>query len=196
MLIQVKSKGRIFTLSGISGSGKSHLLKHVLATRDDFERLKTVTTRPMREGELNGVDKYFITLAEFEYLHKQKEFEAVKEIYGNMYTFFTKDIQKYSNGTNLISEYYYQDVPRFKIAYPATKSIYLLPRNIMRALDEIDRRGLDLKEKKKRKLDITSELAFIKTENGQQSFDKLIINTYDEQPLNEMSNFIASILTS
>ena len=52
--------GRIFFLMGKSSSGKDTLYRSL---RVEFPQLKPVvlyTTRPMREGEINGVDYYFI----------------------------------------------------------------------------------------------------------------------------------------
>lgn len=52
--------GKIFFLMGKSSSGKDTLYRSL---RVEFPQLKPVvlyTTRPMREGEINGVDYYFI----------------------------------------------------------------------------------------------------------------------------------------
>lgn len=54
--------GFIITLSGISGAGKSHFIKTLLELFNNFEKLKAVTTRPIRKDEVNGVDKYFLSL--------------------------------------------------------------------------------------------------------------------------------------
>jgi guanylate kinase len=55
----------IITITGPSGSGKTELIK-ALENRGQFARLISVTTRPMRPGEIDGVDYYFITPAEFQ----------------------------------------------------------------------------------------------------------------------------------
>lgn len=58
--------GKIVTLSGISGSGKSYLKQHVLSKSSLFQPLISVTTRKRRKGEIDGVDKYFFTKEEIE----------------------------------------------------------------------------------------------------------------------------------
>lgn len=45
-------QGRIVTLSGISGIGKSFLKSYVLSHNDDFQSLISVTTRSKRPGEI------------------------------------------------------------------------------------------------------------------------------------------------
>lgn len=55
----------LLTITGPSGSGKTELLKMLSAT-GDFEKLVSVTTRPPRPGEVEGVDYYFVGKDEFE----------------------------------------------------------------------------------------------------------------------------------
>ena len=50
----------IYILAGPSGSGKT-TQANILSKRDDFKRIITCTTRPMRDGEVNGID-YFLKL--------------------------------------------------------------------------------------------------------------------------------------
>ena len=59
-------QGKIVTLSGISGIGKSHLKTYILANKPDFQSLISVTTRKPREKEMHGIDKFFYSLEEFE----------------------------------------------------------------------------------------------------------------------------------
>jgi guanylate kinase len=54
----------VVTVTGPSASGKSELLTELCANHN-FERLISVTTRPPREGEKEGVEYYYITEEEF-----------------------------------------------------------------------------------------------------------------------------------
>lgn len=59
-------KGNILVVSGPSGSGKSSLMKELLHDiRDSYFSISS-TTRPIREGEKDGVNYHFISKAEFE----------------------------------------------------------------------------------------------------------------------------------
>lgn len=53
----------ILVLMGKSGSGKDAILKEL--EKRGFERVVTCTTRPMREGEVNGKDYYFLSQKDF-----------------------------------------------------------------------------------------------------------------------------------
>ena len=56
---------KIFALLGYMGVGKDTLLKQVLKDIDDVKPIISTTTRPMRKGETEGVEYYFIDDTEF-----------------------------------------------------------------------------------------------------------------------------------
>lgn len=60
----VKAK-KIFALLGYSSVGKDTILKQVLKDIDDVKPIISTTTRPMRKGETEGVEYYFIDDTEF-----------------------------------------------------------------------------------------------------------------------------------
>ena len=60
----VKAK-KIFALLGYMGVGKDTILKQVLKDIDDVKPIISTTTRPMRKGETEGVEYYFIDDVEF-----------------------------------------------------------------------------------------------------------------------------------
>ena len=57
---------KIIALIGEAGCGKDTILKKVLAAAPDrLNEIISCTTRPMREGEVNGINYYFLTEEEF-----------------------------------------------------------------------------------------------------------------------------------
>ena len=60
----VKAK-KIFALLGYSSVGKDTILKQVLKDMNDVKPIISTTTRPMRKGETEGVEYYFIDDTEF-----------------------------------------------------------------------------------------------------------------------------------
>src|SRR5574343_1571259 len=70
---------KLIVLVGNSGSGKTHTLK--LLEKDGYKKLITTTTRPPREGEVDGVDYIFIPREHF--IHKNML--EVEEINGELY---------------------------------------------------------------------------------------------------------------
>lgn len=58
----MKKSYKILALMGPSGSGKDTVLKEVLKKNPkEFNKIINCTTRPMREGEVDGVDYFFIS---------------------------------------------------------------------------------------------------------------------------------------
>lgn len=55
----------IYVIMGRSGSGKSSVEREITKIRKDLKRIISDTTRPMRDGEVNEVDYYFITESQF-----------------------------------------------------------------------------------------------------------------------------------
>jgi guanylate kinase len=60
------SKGKVIILSGPSGVGKNTLLEMLVVKLKNAVKISTATTRPPRGGEVDGVDHYFLSKAEFE----------------------------------------------------------------------------------------------------------------------------------
>lgn len=54
-----KKKKKIIAIVGASGSGKTHMTKYVNSTFN-LPSIVSCTTRPIREGETNGVEHYFV----------------------------------------------------------------------------------------------------------------------------------------
>ena len=59
------SNGKVFIISGPSGSGKDTILKEVLKLRPDIYFSISSITRDMREGEVEGEKYHFISKNEF-----------------------------------------------------------------------------------------------------------------------------------
>lgn len=86
--------GKIFCLMGKSASGKDTVFKKILERKNVL--LTTVvpgTTRPIREGERNGVEYFYYTHEEFEELErtgKVIEYRQYHTVHG-LWTYFTAD---------------------------------------------------------------------------------------------------------
>lgn len=77
--------GRIFYLMGKSASGKDTLFKKVLEENPDLKTVVLYTTRPMREGERDGVEYHFCSfeqLREFERQGKLIEIRTYQTVLG------------------------------------------------------------------------------------------------------------------
>ena len=172
-------QGKIVTLSGISGIGKSHLKNYILANKPDFQSLISVTTRKPREKEMHGIDKFFYSLEEFEKEKNQGKLRTVNEVFGNWYAHKESQIELCDSGINLITELFYKNVHEFKIEFPNALSVYVLPIDVERTKAELKARKLEASDLSKRLKDIDDELAFFYS--NRKLFDIVITNDYTEK---------------
>src|SRR5262245_4283715 len=77
--------GFLVVISGPSGVGKTSFCTHLLAARDDTVRSVSVTTPPIRPGEVNGRDYWFVAREEFEQRRVHGEFLEHAEVHGQLY---------------------------------------------------------------------------------------------------------------
>ena len=76
---------KLFVISGSSGVGKGTVIKKFLEKNPDFKLSVSCTTRPKREGEVHGVNYYYLTKEEFNTAVEQGDFLEWAEFSGNYY---------------------------------------------------------------------------------------------------------------
>jgi guanylate kinase len=81
----VARRGLMLVLSSPSGAGKTTLSRLLLDRDLDIELSVSVTTRPMRNGEVDGRDYHFIDVARFDTMVKQGDLLEWAEVFGNGY---------------------------------------------------------------------------------------------------------------
>ena len=101
-MINEMKKGAILILSGPSGCGKSTLLKEVYKDIDDYYFSISTTTRAPREGEVNGVDYFFVTKEEFEKDINNGDFLEYAKVHDNYYGTSLKPINKALDESKLV----------------------------------------------------------------------------------------------
>ena len=85
--------GKIYRMMGKSSSGKDTLYQKVLERLPQIHRVVPYTTRPIREGEQDGVEYHFVDdkqLAELETDGKIVELRAYNTVHG-IWKYFTVD---------------------------------------------------------------------------------------------------------
>lgn len=73
----------LLVIAGPAGSGKSTLCDRLVAEVPGFSRVVTTTTRPPREGEVDGVHYHFFTPEQFEQKVAQGEFIEWAQVHGD-----------------------------------------------------------------------------------------------------------------
>ena len=81
----LQRRGLMFILSSPSGAGKTTLAQRLLGEDGDIRLSVSATTRPMREGEVDGRDYQFIVQTEFERMVEADEFYEWATVFGHSY---------------------------------------------------------------------------------------------------------------
>ena len=81
----VARRGLMLVLSSPSGAGKSTLARDLLAKDEAITLSVSVTTRPPREGEVDGRDYFFISQDKFDEMRDGGELLEWAEVFGNSY---------------------------------------------------------------------------------------------------------------
>ncbi|MFL6931908.1 MAG: guanylate kinase, partial [Xanthobacteraceae bacterium] len=81
----VARRGLMLVLSSPSGAGKTTLSRKLLATDPSVELSVSVTTRPMRSGEVDGRDYRFIDQARFDGMVRGGELLEWAEVFDHCY---------------------------------------------------------------------------------------------------------------
>jgi guanylate kinase len=78
-------RGLLIVLSSPSGAGKSTISRMLLAADSEVTMSVSATTRPMRPGEVEGVDYYFVSDTEFDRMIEAGEFVEWAHVFGYRY---------------------------------------------------------------------------------------------------------------
>jgi guanylate kinase len=145
---EITRRGLLLVLSSPSGAGKTSIARALLDSDPNLSLSVSVTTRPMRGGERDGVDYYFIGKPEFQSLVERDALIEHAEVFGNCYgtprapvedalsagrdMLFDIDWQ----GTQQISEHLTEDIVTVFVLPPSTEELENRLRG--RALDSED----------------------------------------------------------
>ena len=81
----VARRGLMFVLSSPSGAGKTTLSRMLLEREPGLKMSVSATTRPMRPGEVEGRDYFFVDRQKFETLVQQGELLEWATVFDNLY---------------------------------------------------------------------------------------------------------------
>ena len=85
MAVGIARRGLMLVLSSPSGAGKSTLSKQLLRSDSNIAMSISVTTRPKRKNEVDGVDYIFVTAERFEDMVREDAFLEHATVFGNRY---------------------------------------------------------------------------------------------------------------
>jgi guanylate kinase len=81
----IRRRGLMLVLSSPSGAGKTTLSRRLLENDKEISLSVSVTTRPPRKGETNGIDYTFVDATEFNLMINRSQLLEHAKVFGNYY---------------------------------------------------------------------------------------------------------------
>ncbi len=121
-------KGILYVISAPSGAGKSTLCRELLDIFPELRHSVSFTTRPPRNGEVEGRDYHFVSSEEFHRMIGAGEFAEWAEVHGNLYGTALETLnQSRDDGIDLILDIDCQGAAQLKEKQVIGVHIFILP---------------------------------------------------------------------
>lgn len=183
-------RGVMFVIEAPSGTGKTTVIKQLLAQDKELKFSVSVTTRTRREGEVDGVDYHYVTDAEYDKLLAEDAFyETVNSQYGGRYGTLRSEVDNFLNvGQDVIFDMDWIGLRQVKEKAPQdVVSIYMLPPSIKELRRRLEGRGTDSQEIINKRMGMVLE----KMEHWTE-YDYVVICLNPEQAVNTIQKIITA----
>ena len=178
-------KGKFIVISGPSGVGKGTICNKLMNEVNAWYSVST-TTREAREGEVDGVNYYFVSKEEFEEKIKNNEFLEYNIYNGNYYgTSKEKVLEKLNDGINVFSEIDVNGGKNIKEIFSDAVLIYIAPPSMEELRNRLIGRGTDSEEVINNRLEIAKEEM-----KEAKYYDYIVVNDDLEKATNEVKDII------
>lgn len=189
-LYSLEPQPLLVVLSGPSGAGKDAVLKRMKELGYPFHFVVTVTTRPKRPGEVDGVDYYFISEEEFAQMLARGELLEHAVVYGQHKGIPKRQVREaLASGKDVILRIDVQGAATIRKLVPEAVLIFLTAPSEKELLRRLKRRKTETPEELERRI------ATVREEMKRlPEFDYVVVNR--DGALDEAVKTIAAIITA
>lgn len=136
--------GSVFIVAAPSGGGKTSLVKTLLSSLEDIEVSVSHTTRPMRPGEKDGVDYFFVSQQQFLDMVDDNAFVEYAQVFGHYYGTSVAQINaRLAAGIDVILDIDWQGAQQIRRIFPDAVSIFIVPPSLTVLEQRLQSRGQD-----------------------------------------------------
>jgi guanylate kinase len=135
----------MLVLSSPSGAGKSTIARNLLESDQAFELSVSVTTRPRRGSEIDGIHYHFRSRRDFEILRDNDELLEWAEVHGNFYATPREPAEKaMAEGRDMLFDIDWQGAKQLKEKMRGDiVSVFILPPSMAELKARLKRRAED-----------------------------------------------------
>ncbi|CAN2534995.1 Guanylate+kinase [Methylocapsa aurea] len=149
-------RGIVLILSSPSGAGKTTLTRMLLQNRElDLTLSISVTTRPRRSSEVDGIHYFFISKTRFESMRDNGELLEWAEVHGNYYGTPRGPVDEIlGEGRDALFDIDYQGTQQVREKMGVdTVTVFILPPSMKELRARLERRAEDSREAIERRLE-------------------------------------------
>lgn len=180
------TKGSLFIITAASGTGKTSLVKQLIATTNDLSVSISHSTRQPRPGEVDGQDYHFVSREVFAAMIKQGEFLEHADVFENFYGTAQSSVEyMLQNGLDVILEIDWQGALQVQKLRPDATTIFILPPDRQSLRQRLSNRGQDSSEVIEKRL-----AGSVKEMSQYINFDYIVINDNFDVALAELKAII------
>jgi guanylate kinase len=178
---------KLFVVTGPSGAGKGTLIRALLDRRDDVEIAVSATTRPLRQGEAQGREYYFLSEDEFDRRVQHGEFlEHVVYVSGQRYGTLNSEVDRIIRaGHSCILELETQGARAVEEMRPDTVSVFIAAPSFA----ELERRLRDRATESAGEIGERLELARRQMDEA-DAFDHVVLNDDVERAAADLERLV------
>lgn len=186
---RIGRRGLMLVLSSPSGAGKSTIARNLLESDHGFELSVSVTTRPRRGSEIEGVHYYFRDMREFEFMRDNQDLLESAEVHGNFYATPRKPAEKaMAEGRDMLFDIDWQGAVQLKEKMRGDiVSIFILPPSMTELKTRLQRRAEDAPETIARRL----QNAKLEIEHWRE-YDYVVINDDLDRAFSEVRAIVTA----
>ncbi|CAN5285267.1 guanylate kinase [soil metagenome] len=144
----VERRGLMFVLSSPSGAGKTTLTRMLISEIPELKMSVSVTTRPMRPGEEEGRDYYFVDQKRFDEMVAQDELLEWARVFDNCYGTPRAPVEEaLAAGRNVLFDIDWQGTQQLRGRAPTdVVSVFILPPSVQALEQRLHTRAQDSDE--------------------------------------------------
>jgi len=147
-MIKKKETGTLVVISGPSGAGKGTICRELVKRNDNVKLSISMTTRLPREGEVDGINYYFVSKEEFEQRIKDNKFLEYAIVHNGKYYGTPKDKveEMLNDGKDVILEIDIQGALAINNLIPEAVFIFIMPPSMEILKERLINRNTETKE--------------------------------------------------